>query len=465
MELISHEPDFSGLLRDKRLEQRAKLISHSLLLSKSSTIHSATRSEAEQKGFYRFLGNDSVSESDLIREMTARCKRNVGDREVIVIQDSSSLGLSRNANNVKQGSGLGLVGNKTGLGFLSHVSIVLDANNESILGFCDVQLWHRKEDKSNNTTRVYKSEAIESKESYKWIKASKQAKDTLSSASHLTIIQDREGDIYEQFALIPDDKTSLIIRSRDNRRLADGNKLYAVLEAAPVLGTYTIDIQGDIRKNQVQRKVELEAKCMPVTLQKPRDGVSQGISDQLNLYAVEVREKGNTTRNAICWRLLTNMPVHTFEDALHIVGRYGQRWYIEQLFRLLKKQGYQIENCMLETGWAIRKLFVLVLNAALRVMQLYLAYGKEDCQPIEEVFNKEEIECLQAIEKSHLSKTTKTCNPYDHSKLSWASWIIARLGGWKGNSNQRAAGPIIIKRGLDKFETMFQGWQLHLDTS
>lgn len=446
------------------MEQRAKIISSSLLLSKTSTVHSATRSEAEQKGFYRFLGNDSVSESVLIKEMTSRCKRNVSEREVIVIQDSSSLGLSRNANNIKAGSGLGFVGNKTGLGFLSHVSIVLDANNESILGFCDVQLWHRKEDKSNNTTRVYKKEAIESKESYKWIRASSQAKDTLSGASHITIIQDREGDIYEQFALIPDSKTSLIVRSRDNRRLADGNKLYAVLEVAPVLGTYTIDIQRDIRKNQIQRKAELEVKCVPVTLQKPKTGVSKEIPSQLNLYAVEVREKGNTSRDAICWRLLTNMPVHTYQDALHIVGRYGQRWYIEQLFRLLKKQGYQIENCMLETGWAIRKLFVMVLNAALRVMQLYLAYGKEDCQPIEEVFNKKEIECLQAIEKNHLSKTAKTTNPYDQSKLSWASWIIARLGGWKGNNNQRAAGPIIIKRGLDKFETMFQGWLLHSDT-
>lgn len=465
MKLIGHEPDFSGLLGDKRLEHRAKLISSSLLLSKSSTIHSATRSEAEQKGFYRFLGNDSVSESVLIKEMTTRCQRNVSEREVIVIQDSSSLGLSRNANNIKAGSGLGLVGNKKGLGFLSHVSIVLDANNESILGFCDIQLWHRKEDKSNNTTRIYKKQAVESKESYKWIRASNQAKDTLSGASGITIIQDREGDIYEQFALIPDNKTSLIVRSRDNRKLADGQKLYTALEEAPVLGTYAIDIQGDIRKNQIQRKVELEVRCVPVTLQKPQVGVSKGIPNQLNLYAVEVREKGNTSKDAICWRLLTNIPVFSFEDALQIVNRYAQRWYIEQLFRLLKKQGYQIENSMLETGWAIRKLFIMVLNAALRVMQLYLAYGKEDCQPLEEVFSQKEIECLKAIEKNHLPKTGKTTNPYAQQKLSWASWIIARLGGWKGNSNQRAAGPIIIKRGLDKFETMFQGWLLHSDTS
>ena len=204
METIGHAPDYEGQLGDKRLENRGKLISSALLQSRTSIVHSATKSEAEQKGFYRFLGNDAISETRLIKEMTQRCATNTVGREVLVIQDSSSLGLSNNAQNIKPGSGLGLVGNKAGLGFLSHVSLVLDAHNESVLGFCDVQLWHRTTDKSNNTTGAYKHQAIEEKESYKWIKASNQAKEVLSAASHITIIQDREGDIYEQFCVIPD---------------------------------------------------------------------------------------------------------------------------------------------------------------------------------------------------------------------------------------------------------------------
>jgi hypothetical protein len=94
METIGHAPEYEGRLGDKRLEKRAKLISSALLQSRTSTIHSATKSEAEQKGFYRFLGNDTVSEASLIKEMTQRCARNTVGREVLVIQDSSSLGLS-----------------------------------------------------------------------------------------------------------------------------------------------------------------------------------------------------------------------------------------------------------------------------------------------------------------------------------------------------------------------------------
>ncbi|MBK7964733.1 MAG: hypothetical protein IPK10_05200 [Bacteroidetes bacterium] len=70
-----------------------------------------------------------------------------------------------------------------------------------------------KEDKSNNATRIYKQQSIQEKESYKWIKASENAKALLSEASSITIIEDREGDIYDQFCIVPDERTHLIIRS------------------------------------------------------------------------------------------------------------------------------------------------------------------------------------------------------------------------------------------------------------
>ena len=57
-------------------------------------------------------------------------------------------------------------------------------------------------------------------------------------------------------------------------------------------------------------------------------------------------------------------------------------------------------------------------------------------------------------------KKTKVKNNHSHKKLSWAAWIIARLGGWKGNHKQRPPGPITIKKGVEKFDLIFQGWKL-----
>ena len=460
MELLSHKPDYTGKFGDKRLERRASLLSQSLLMGRTSSIHAATHTEAEQKGFYRFLSNENATENELIAELTQRCSNNACHRHVLIIEDSCTVGLSQHAGHIKAGSGVGLVGNKKGLGFMTHTSLVIDADTETMLGYCDVQLWHRIEDKANNTTKIYKQQAIEDKESYKWIKASRQAQSCLATAQSVTIIQDREGDIYEQFCLIPNERTQLIIRSRDNRKLANNGKLYNQLAEAPVLGSHDIEVYGDIRKEKISRTAHVAVKCIPVTIQKPSAAKTKNIPDCITLYAIEAKETIPNVKHPICWRLLTTQKTVTYQQAVAIINRYKQRWYIEQLFRLLKKQGYQIENSELESGWAIRKLFVLVLNAALRVMQLYLAYGNEQSQATTEVFSEDEIRCLEGIEEKHIIKTEKTVNPFPKEKLAWPSWIIARLGGWKGNSTQRRAGPILLKKGIDKFEMMYQGWKI-----
>jgi len=163
----------------------------------------------------------------------------------LVIQDNSSIGLSKDANRIEAGSEIGLVGNKLGLGFLSRSSLVFDANRKTILGIADLQLWHRTEDKANNTTKIYKGQLIEEKESYIWIKASNSIKDEMQNAKSITIIQDTEGDIYDQFCLIADDKTNLIIRSRDNCLLESGDRLHQVLASSQKLGSYTIEVNGE----------------------------------------------------------------------------------------------------------------------------------------------------------------------------------------------------------------------------
>jgi hypothetical protein len=460
MEKLSHRSNFSGLFSDKRLEERANKISESLFMNRQSSVHGSTKTEADQKGFYRFLRNEKVTEKAPIKELTQRCIKNVTNRDILILQDTTSFGLSHNAKNIKKNSGVGFVGNKLGIGFLGHCSLVLDANNETMLGFSDIQFWHRIEDKANNTTHAYKKQPIEEKESFKWIQASQQAKQTLINARSITIIEDREGDIYEQFSCIPDERTQLLIRNRDNRILDDGSRLHDVLKQSKPLGQYDIQLHADLRKEKVKRVARVEIKSIKVVIKKPASLRRKDVADELTVYAIEVQEINNTHKDRICWRILTTKETTTFKQALDIVHKYKLRWYIEQLFRLMKKQGFNIEQTQLESGWAIRKLVILLFNTTLRVMQLYLAYDMEESQPIQEIFEEEEIACLKVIEAKHIKKTPNTNNPCSADKLSWASWIIARLGGWKGNKKQRKPGPIIMKRGLEKFEAIYEGWMM-----
>jgi len=453
-------PDYQGIFSDKRLDKRGNIISSLLLNSRSSSIKGITENEAEQKGFYRFLENEQVNESKLINEITLRCGLNGKARDVLVIQDTTSIGLSKHSKHLKPNSGIGLVGNKLGLGFLAHCSLVMDADDETMLGFSDVHLWHREVDKSNNTTRVYKRQYIEDKESFRWIQSGYNSKKVLKLARTITIIEDREGDIYEQFCLIPDEKTHLLIRSRDNRSLVNKERLYDILASEPLSGTYTIKVESDKRKNKEGRTATIEVRHKKVLIQKPGGKISKKHPLQLELFAVEAREINGPKKDAIKWRLLTTQPVTNFNEAIDVIKKYKQRWNIEQVFRLLKKQGFRIEESELTSGWAIRKLTILLLNNILRIIQLLLAYGNEESQSIKEVFSSEEIVCLRVLTNKMEQKKSQVQNNYPEENLSWASWVIARLGGWKGYTKQRPPGPITIKRGLEKFDLIYQGWIL-----
>jgi hypothetical protein len=459
---ISQRENYIGKFGDKRLDKRAMSLTALLHFSQSSSIHGITQTEAEQKAAYRFLANEKVEEQILIDTIKERSSYLCIDKDVLVIQDSTEINLADHHNRLQRGTGIGLTGNNVDLGFFLHGSLVLDANQETILGFSDIQLWHRPEDKDDKEQRAYKSLPIEEKESNKWIKACQQSKEHLSAAQSITFIEDREGDIYEQFALIPDGRSYLIIRSKDNRKLSTGEKLFDYLAKQPVAGSYPIELVKDIRKGIESRTANVEVRFCKVRISKPKRLRRVDIAKEIELHVVEVKEINPQDGSPILWRILTTHIINSYEEAKAIIDKYRLRWYIEQLFRLLKKKGFALESSELESGWSIRKLTILVLNAALRVMQMLLAYDNEQSQSVEEVFDEGEIKCLQTINNKLEGNTEKARNKNNPKRLSWACWIIARLGGWKNYDSKRPPGPIILKKGLDKFMAIYQGWQLAL---
>ena len=102
----------------------------------------------------------------------------------------------------------------------------------------------------------------------------------------------------------------------------------------------------------------------------------------------------------------------------------------------------------------------MVLKAATTVLQLVYARNRYDAPPIETIFDEGEQEVLEKLNEKLQGKTQKLQNLFPRDQLSWAAWIIARLGGWKGYQSQRPPGPITMKTGLDKFMSIFEGYQL-----
>jgi hypothetical protein len=404
-----------------------------------------------------------VTEQSLIDELCERSSKHCQQRHVLCIQDTTEMNFYSQKHRIKDDTGLGrLDGAKPTLGFKMHSTLMIDAFSSDILGFSDIQLWHRPWDMPDRRARNYQSLPIEDKESYKWIEAANKSKSILKDAIALTFIEDREGDIYEQLSSIGSEHVHYIIRSKANRNTTAGMKIWDMLTAQPQIGSYTIKLPADHRKGRKGAEITLKVRYAKANITKgshTKNGKSYPAI--VPLTAVEAYEESN---NGISWKLLTTHKVACFEDAYQVIEWYAQRWMIEQVHRLLKRKGFQIEDSELETGWAIRKLCILMLSALLRIFQMNLAYSDpEGGQPIDEVFSEEEIQCLKTLNQKLQGATNKQKNNNEISNLKWATWIIARLGGWKGYDSQRPPGIILLKRGLDKFSSIFFGWNLYKD--
>ena len=135
------------------------------------------------------------------------------------------------------------------------------------------------------------------------------------------------------------------------------------------------------------------------------------------------------------------------------------RWIIEQLFRLMKTDGLRLEDSQLETADRLMKLTAIAAKAACVVLQLVQARDGA-AEPASVVFSPTEIAALDALNARIEGKTEKQKNPHPRHGLSWASWIIARIGGWNGYPSSRPPGPITMRNGSQKFNAIAIGWAL-----
>lgn len=457
--------NYTGFFGDTRLEARGKDLWNKLSLQPCSSIRRLSSNNAEQKAFYRFLNNDYVKEEALVKETVSRMERLSLDRHLLCIQDTCEINLSNHRGRLQPGTGLGRSDKSdTGNCFKIHPGLVLDAENFSPLGFSHIKVFHRPEDLPDRLERNYKKQPIEEKESFKWIEVAKQSKEVLKEAASVTFIEDREGDIFEQFALIPDNKTHLLVRSRTTRKLDKGNDLYQEVCSANVAGTYTIEVPTDKRKSQYKRTAIVELRYTTCSIQCPALIKNRGYPPSIQINCISVKEKDTDVENPIDWKLLTTHSIENYQEALVLVSWYCARWYIEQLFRLLKKQGFGIEETEIENGWAIRKLAIMQMTVVMKILQMNIAYADpEGGQPIEEVFEPQQIGVLHQMNNKLQGKTNKQKNNNNSGTTKWAAWIIGRLGGWKGYDSQGPPGVITLKRGMDRLSYIIEGINLAKD--
>ena len=459
---------FRNSFGDKRLDVRGNEFIRSLIIKGSHSVRYLSPSYADQRGNYRFLYNEQTSEEAIVKSMSERCASAIKGKVVLSIQDTSEINLYSHRNRIKHDEEIGLTNAaKNGLGFMIHPSLVVDALNCFPYGYGHVHVFNRgleREAKENRDKHQYKKLDIKEKESNKWLLSCQSAKETLKEAAMVIIVQDREGDIYEQFATIPDERTHLLIRAKSDRTLPEGGKLFSKVGSGELAGTYYLKLEGDKRKGQQKRTAQMEVRFTEVEI-KNSSRTAKEVASTVKLYCVEAREAAVSAGKGVCWRLLTTIPVTSLDQAMMIIEWYSYRWMIEEVFRILKKGGFDIEASELESAACIKKLSLLILDAIIKIFQMRIAYetDEEGSLPATMCFEDTELECLQMQCKRLEGKTEKLKNPYPKTSLRYATWVIARLGGWKGYSSERKPGITTLWLGLENFYNVFKGFIIAKD--
>jgi hypothetical protein len=400
-------------------------------------------------GFGRFLDNPRVSVEALIAGWGETARGACAGRQVLAIQDLSEINFRTRPEDRR---GLGKVGKGGGHGLLLHAMLAVDADSGGLLGLVAGRIWTR----GGPVAVPHGQRPLAQKESERWVSTAEAAKAVLAEAAGVTVVADRESDIYEEWARLPAPGFHLLTRAMADRRIEGGK-----LSTAPLsLGT-SADVELPARPGRPARTARLQLRFGRVRVLRPANHPDKSLPQSVELSLVEVAETAPPAgTEPVLWRLLTTHAVGDAEAGWRIVDWYRRRWIIEQLFRTLKQQGLQLEDSQVEDAARLIKLTAVAAHAACQILQLVQARDGRAAEPASLAFSPAELATLEALVPELEGRTAAQRNPHPKRSLAWAAWLIAKLGGWDGYASSKPPGPITFRHGLEHFRSIAYGWTL-----
>jgi hypothetical protein len=443
----------AGFCGDIRIVRRFDRILEDITSSGSLAPRKFGADRAAEIAAHRFLGSERVSAQAILEEAAARTAQACRGRRVVVAQDTTEINFSGRDND--RGD-LGRGGDAKSLGFLIHPLVAIDAADGAVLGVVGAKIWSRPIAKIKKHRQ---KRHLQDKESMRWIEAAETACAVLADAAAIVSVGDRENDIYQAFARKPAN-VDVITRARADRKLVDGGLLFAAADGF----ARAIEIDVAVAPSQPRkpgargRIARVAVSFGSVTIAKPKTGRACADPKSCQLRVVVAREIDPPAgAKPVLWRLLTTLPVENAEDALEVIRLYRLRWRIEEVFRVLKRDGLALEETQVQGARRLFNLAALGIVAAARILQLTDARNAS-ARPATDVIDESLIEAVDAIGRTLEGSTVKQKNPHPCGSLSWLSWITGRLGGWHGY--YKPPGPKTMADGWRRLAAMLDGYAI-----
>jgi hypothetical protein len=298
------------------------------------------------------------------------------------------------------------------------------------LGVLDAWMWAREpKDAEGHRAGVL--------ESTRWVEGYERMAELASELpeTRLVYVADREADIAALMAKARDLGTPAdwLIRSRHNRALPEGGKLWNRVSEGEALGEIQFTLPS--RHGQKARPVRQQVWARRVALSEAKGG-------HLEATCIVAREVDAPPGvKPVEWRLLTNREAASFEAAAELIDWYRARWEIELFFHVLKN-ACRVEALQLSTMERLERALALFMVIAWRIARL-MRLGRT-CPDLEAelLFEREEWQAAFILNKKR--------PPKKPPRLNEVVRLIARLGGFLGRKGDGEPGVKTLWQGLTR---------------
>ncbi|HEY9766907.1 MAG TPA: IS4 family transposase [Coleofasciculaceae cyanobacterium] len=353
-------------LPDKRLNHRLIKIVENLAGQPHESVPQASGDWANTKATYNFWNSSRIKAEDIIQaHQKQTVQRASTENIVLAIQDTSDFNFTHHRAKTED-KGFGMTCAQKYVRGLKVHSLMISSSQGVPLGILEQQIWTRpvKAQKKKKTRG-----SILNKESRRWLTGLVSAELAIPSTTTVVTVTDREGDIYDLFALKREPNSELLIRAKHNRRI--NHELKFVREAivqVPSTGQLKILVpRQDERKSRTANLTIRHASFdFPPPINRARSFQSQSVT--LNVISA-LEDNPNPEVKPIQWLLLTTLLINNFESAVRYIRWYTYRWLIERYHYVLKS-GCRVEQLQLKTAERIKKALATYTIVAWRLLWL-----------------------------------------------------------------------------------------------
>ncbi len=261
---------------------------------------------------------------------------------------------------------------------------------------------------------------------------------------------DRESDVYEVIDTCVQHGVDLVIRSCQDRCLADPPEhLREAVAQAPLLGRTTVEVRT--RGGQPARRAIVEVRSARVNLKGPwRPGGAPGPLRDIGVVEVREVDVPEGVKEPLHGFLLTSLKCNTWAQAQRVVGYYTARWWIEEYHKALKS-GAGVENSQLEKAYRLEPLIAVLAVVAGRLLSTkMLARSRPESFEAAVSFGEEMLSILE-------HKVGKPKGGWTNNNVLIA---LARVGGFLARKHDGMPGWRTIWRGWHRLIWMCEGTNL-----